>query len=186
MIPVLLLTLFLSTISDTPRLNDALAAWMFGVAEDHLAGMPLRRAAGALPAMSEGVFVTIVRNGRVRGCFGSFQHRTTDMESLLAEYLCGALRSDPRYEPVTVSELASSVIIVTLAEQPGEPCAVEQIDPVMEGVLIEQDAGGGVVIVPAEFRSLAAIKRRAAGSRVRPFRARTITLIPPPALRLPE
>jgi hypothetical protein len=185
-IAILLLFSLFGEASDPVLPDDALSAWMFGVGADHLAGRPLRRANAALPVMSQGLFVTIVHKGRVRGCFGSFYHRTTDIESLLGEYLCGALRSDPRYEPVTASELAVSDIIITFAESPGEPCPIERIDPVLEGVLIEQDAGGGVVIVPAEFKSLAALKRRAAGAKVRPFRARTLRLIPPPALRLPE
>ncbi|HPJ40409.1 MAG TPA: AMMECR1 domain-containing protein [Spirochaetota bacterium] len=64
-----------------------------------------------------GIFVTIVKGRSVRGCYGAFDHRSDDFETVLKEYITGALRNDRRHSPLDVGELDDVRIVITIADR---------------------------------------------------------------------
>lgn len=124
-----------------------------------------------------GLFVTLVNRNKVRGCFGAFDHRAEDLEVALSEYLKGALRCDPRYAPLDVSELEDSGIILTVAGPPYPVGDLMEIDLARCGVIISFDGGGQLVLVPREVRSSEHLKKRIQGRDVEQISAfRTVVI----------
>lgn len=113
-----------------------------------------------------GLFVTLVNKNKVRGCFGAFDHRAEDLELVLSEYLRGALRCDPRYAPLDVSELEDSGIILTVAGPPYPVGDLADIDLARCGVVISFEGGDRMVFVPREVRSSDHLKKRIQGRDV--------------------
>lgn len=125
---------------------------------------------------SAGLFITLVKDGKVRGCFGAFDHSETDITVMLRDYLKGALSYDPRYKPIELHELDEAEIIVTVASYPEQVEALNKVDIRLFGVLIECDGAEGTVIVPAEFRTASRLNKdnRYTNCRISSFRAVTI------------
>jgi len=123
-----------------------------------------------------GLFITLMKNGKVRGCFGAFDHSDTDIEAMLREYLKGALSYDPRYKPLELHELEETEIIITIASFPELVDSLNKVDISRYGVLIECDDSAATVIVPAEFRTASRLNRdnRYTNCRISSFRAVTI------------
>ncbi len=123
-----------------------------------------------------GLFITFIKNRKVRGCFGAFHHSSMDFAALLKYYIKGALFLDPRYRPLDPDELPDTEIILTIA---GTPERVENINSVNlsgYGLFIECPSGQGTVIVPEEFRTSSYIKKKFTepGCEVSRFKAVTI------------
>ncbi len=106
-----------------------------------------------------GLFITIVRKGRVRGCFGAFNHENSSLERCLNSYIKGALFLDPRYKEIEPWELEESKIILTITDQPEEINSIKDVDISRQGVLINREGIGMSVVVPAEFRTEHALKQ---------------------------
>ena len=124
-----------------------------------------------------GIFVTLKKGKIVRGCYGAFDHRSESLKYVLTEYLRGALRSDPRYEPVDISEITDIEIIVTIADRPFPVRDINLLDISRYGVTVTFDNNAAVVYVPSEIRSIEYLKRSFKGRRVLQitgFRALTI------------
>jgi AMMECR1 domain-containing protein len=131
-----------------------------------------------LPAVHgrSGLFITLMKKGKVRGCFGAFDHSETDIEVMLRDYLKGALSYDPRYKPLEKHELEETEIIVTVASFPEHVESLNKVDISRSGVLIECDDSAATVIVPAEFRTSSRLNwnNRYTNCRISSFRAVTI------------
>jgi len=105
-----------------------------------------------------GLFVTIVKDRKVRGCFGAFSHSSDSIDKCLRRYIKGALYLDPRYKKIEIWELEDSEVILTVASQPVEVNSLNDIDISMSGVLIEKEGQPGTVIVPAEYITESSMK----------------------------
>jgi AMMECR1 domain-containing protein len=124
-----------------------------------------------------GIFVTIMRRGNTRGCFGAFHHSSENISTVLKEYLYGALRSDPRYAPLERSEISDAKIIVTVASQAIPVDDIRSVDLTRYGVKATCENEEVVVFVPSEVKTLDYLKRSLRGRRVfeyAVFRAVTI------------
>src|SRR5687768_13675571 len=76
---------------------------------------------GDMPDAS-GAFVTLKKHGQLRGCIGTLECRRSLAEEI-ARVAVSAAREDPRFEPVTASELADLDIEVSVLGP------LEEIDP---------------------------------------------------------
>lgn len=123
-----------------------------------------------------GLFITLIKKGRVRGCFGAFDHSDTDAAILLRAYLKGALSYDPRYKPLELHELDETEIIITVTAFPEQVDDLNKVDISRFGVFIECDGAPGTVIVPAEFRTLNRLENKTAYSDCRVSRFRAVTI----------
>ncbi len=122
-----------------------------------------------------GIFVTLKKGNRVRGCYGAFSHSIADAGSLLADYLTGALTRDPRYDPLDVSELADTRIIITITSQPFAVNDLASIDVRSFGIMLlcENET---TVFVPAEIKNMSYIEKKLKGSSCQISTFKAVTL----------
>ncbi len=106
-----------------------------------------------------GIFITVVNKGKVRGCFGAFRHKNTQLASVIEEYVRGALRNDPRYPPLEIEELKTAYFILTIADSPVPVVDTDSIALGRFGVFLGKENGQGVVYVPGEIKSHSGLKR---------------------------
>lgn len=130
-----------------------------------------------------GVFVTAVRNRKVRGCFGRMDPGGASLAEMVVEAAHGAARLDVRNKPIAPGELGSINLIVSLVG-PAEPVeSIGGVDPWTMGLLVRADTRSAVLL-PGEARTARwqlAESRRKAGiapsESVQMFRFPTLTLI---------
>ncbi len=117
---------------------------------------------GNLPAFygRNGVFVTLVRGKRVRGCYGAFHHASESLEEVLRDYLGGALRRDGRYPPLEVSELGETRVVITITGMEYPVDDISALDLARSGVVFSMESGAKLLFVPAEIKSIDYLKKR--------------------------
>jgi AmmeMemoRadiSam system protein A len=115
------------------------------------------------------VFVTLrAPGGALRGCIGSTAASREDVVSETARSAILAATRDPRFEPVSCSELSRLSIEVSVLE-PEEPVAsITELDPSRYGVVVRDDSGHQGLLLPAidgvdEPRLQVDVARRKAG-----------------------
>ena len=109
-------------------------------------------------------FVTLTRHGRLRGCVGSLQAHRALLEDVKANAKAAAFL-DPRFEPLTQTEFATTRVEVSLLSQceplefASETEAVARIRPGIDGLILEHGGKRGTFLPqvweqisdPAEF-----------------------------------
>ncbi len=152
--------------------------WLYEAAEGIIRGDVPGYSGPELPAAESGLFVTIRYRGRVRGCYGSF-YPSGSTDEVIREYLHGALRCDPRYEPLKLEELSDSEIIITVAERPVPVRDLSSVNIKTFGVVFQGTSGTSTVYVPAEIKTheyLEKISPRTGDSSIYAFRAFTLII----------
>jgi AmmeMemoRadiSam system protein A len=97
------------------------------------------------PAAS-GVFVTIKRAGRLRGCLGTLQLRT-DLASEVARCAVDSAREDPRFPPLSPAELADiGLEISVLGPLERIPAAPGAFTIGRHGLVVEQGYFRGLLL----------------------------------------
>jgi AmmeMemoRadiSam system protein A len=109
----------------------------------------LQRSAGEIPqsgvfAEQRGVFVTLHRIGRLRGCIGVVEAFEPLGESI-ARCAANAALHDPRFSPVRAEELPELEIELSLLS-PLEPILPENIEIGKHGLLISQGPKRGLLL----------------------------------------
>ena len=102
---------------------------------------------------SSGVFVTIHSNGALRGCIGHVE-ATEPLGRLVPRCAVAACSTDPRFAPVTASELADLILELSLLG-PIEPVsAADDIEVGRHGLMVERDWQRGLLLpqVATEWR----------------------------------
>ncbi|MBI4715515.1 MAG: AmmeMemoRadiSam system protein A [Nitrospirae bacterium] len=93
-----------------------------------------------------GVFVSLKKDGRLRGCVGTFEPTTPSIAQEVIHNAVSAANGDPRFAPVTLEEMRSircSVDVLT----PMEPVAsADELDPGRYGVMVERDSLRGLLL----------------------------------------
>jgi AmmeMemoRadiSam system protein B/AmmeMemoRadiSam system protein A len=96
-------------------------------------------------------FVTLTRHGRLRGCIGTLQAHRKLLEDVKANAKAAAFL-DPRFEPLTATELRTTRIEVSLLTTPeaigfsSQDEAVAQLRPGVDGVILEYGANRGTFL----------------------------------------
>jgi AmmeMemoRadiSam system protein A len=98
---------------------------------------------------SSPVFVTLrAPDGALRGCIGSVAASRADVVSETARSAVLAATRDPRFDPVSSSELARLSIEVSVLE-PEEPIeTMAELDPSRYGVVVRDAAGHQGLLLP--------------------------------------
>jgi len=109
----------------------------------------LQKSAGDIPqsgvfAEKRGVFVTLHRSGRLRGCIGVVEAFEPLGESI-ARCAANAALHDPRFSPVRAEELPELEIELSLLS-PLEPILPEKIEIGKHGLLISQGPKRGLLL----------------------------------------
>lgn len=128
----------------------------------------------AHPALAQAgaVFVTLTRNGELRGCIGSLEAHRPLHQDVSANAVAAAIR-DPRFPPLSAEELSSIRIEVSLLT-PARPIrfaseadAIAQLRPLIDGVVLEYGRHRGTFLpqvwetLPEPSQFMAQLKRKA-------------------------
>jgi AmmeMemoRadiSam system protein A len=77
---------------------------------------------------------------RLRGCIGTVEPARDTLAEEIVVNAVGAATRDPRFRPITAGELASIFYTVDVLDTP-EPARVEDLDPKLFGVIVENVDG---------------------------------------------
>lgn len=83
-----------------------------------------------------GVFVSLKKDGRLRGCIGTFAPACVNLAEEIIESAISAGTKDPRFPPLTPAELAQVCYTVDIISTPERIMSEEELDPKLYGVLI--------------------------------------------------
>ena len=104
-------------------------------------------------------FVTLTKNGRPRGCIGSFAAQRPLLEEMRANAVAAATR-DPRFAPMTPDELPAVAIEVSVLSAP-RPLRVSSLRegyaalrPGVDGVILESGACHRATFLPQMWQVL--------------------------------
>lgn len=95
-------------------------------------------------ALPRGAFVTLHRNGRLRGCIGRVA-AIEPLASVVAECAVAAAIDDPRFSRLTTAELRELQIEVSVLSVP-EVVASEEVEPGVHGVIISRGENRGILL----------------------------------------
>ena len=131
-----------------------------------------------LPAQPDctGLFITLIRKGKVRGCYGAFTHRYNSPEDILHDYIKGALYLDPRHTPLEKYELEETEIVLTVTSKPEPVDDINNVDISNFGLFIECEDSSGTVIVPAEYKTSTKVLKLTGNRRCRFQKFRAVTI----------
>ena len=104
------------------------------------------------PEMREraGVFVSLHKHRQLRGCIGTFKPAK---ENVAAEIIANAISAstmDPRFPPVTVSELDDLEYSVDILTEPEPVADISQLDHKEYGVIVESGGEKGLLLPALE------------------------------------
>jgi len=134
----------------TEAQQKALVEIARAAAIDAATGQSARAAAaadvGAYPAAS-GAFVTLKRNGRLRGCIGTLECRRSLPEEI-ARVAVSAAREDPRFAPLAASELDGLEVEVSILGplELIDPFDARAFDIGRHGLVVEQGWRRGLLL----------------------------------------
>jgi len=91
------------------------------------------------PEMKEraGVFVSLHKFGQLRGCIGTFEPTKKNVAEEIIANAISSSTADPRFPPVTASELADLEYNVDILTTPEPVEDMGQLDPKTCGVIVE-------------------------------------------------
>jgi AmmeMemoRadiSam system protein A len=93
-----------------------------------------------------GVFVSLYKFGRLRGCIGTFE---ATKENIAQEIIVNAVNSatrDPRFPPVTTSELKDIEYSVDVLTIPRPVKDKKKLNPKKHGLIVECDSRKGLLL----------------------------------------
>lgn len=124
---------------------------LFQIARDSIVSCLQRQAAqlpeDLPPAFQEprGVFVTLHRRGRLRGCIG-YLEAVKPLARAVQEMALAAAFQDPRFPPVTAEELAELELEISLLTPMRQVTRVEEIEVGKHGLFIERGPSRGLLL----------------------------------------
>jgi AmmeMemoRadiSam system protein A len=104
-------------------------------------------APGGAFGSASGAFVTLKRDGRLRGCIGTLECRRS-LADEVARVAVSAAREDPRFDPVQPSELADLDVEVSILGplEPIDPLDPSAITIGRHGLVVEQHHRRGLLL----------------------------------------
>ncbi len=97
-----------------------------------------------------GVFVSLKLHGMLRGCIGTFEPSTSCVAEEVIHNAISSATRDPRFMPVTLSELNDIVISVDVLTSPEPVKSVSELDPVRYGVIVKSGHKSGLLLPDLE------------------------------------
>jgi AmmeMemoRadiSam system protein A len=99
---------------------------------------------------SHGVFVSLKMHGMLRGCIGTFEPSTSCVAEEVIHNAISSATRDPRFMPVTQSELADIVISVDVLTSPEPVKSVSDLDSKRYGVIVKSGHRRGLLLPDLE------------------------------------
>lgn len=127
------------------ELKAATLSWCKEILARRLEGGQGRPEGPEFRGMRGGVFVTLKKNGELRGCIGRF-----DFASLLAdsiyEMVVAAAFEDPRFPPLAKSELPGVDVTVSILSEPKPLASLDDVVIGRDGLYLVHPWGRGVLL----------------------------------------
>lgn len=99
-----------------------------------------------LKAERAGAFVSLKKQGNLRGCIGTIEATQRNLgEEIIHNAVSAALR-DPRFEPVQPEELDELEISVDVLEKAEAVSGLEELDPKVYGVIVSRGSRQGLLL----------------------------------------
>ncbi|TMD03226.1 MAG: AmmeMemoRadiSam system protein A [Chloroflexi bacterium] len=93
-----------------------------------------------------GVFVTLQRQGDLRGCVGTIRPTQPTAAHELVQSAIGAATRDPRFDPVSIAELPDLEVHVQLLETPERVESPDDLDPLRYGLIVRSGERQGLLL----------------------------------------
>ncbi len=116
------------------------------VLTEHLAGRNWRLLAAGQTRPSRGCFVSLKREGHLRGCIGTILPSRLTLEEEVAENALAAATRDPRFSPLRAAELAFVHLSLDLLTPPEPIPSPAALDARRYGVLVRGGSRLGVLL----------------------------------------
>jgi hypothetical protein len=133
-------------------LSDEARAELLGLArgtlEAHFRGEPPPRLASDRAATfgePRGLFVTLHKAGRLRGCIGTLAP-TGDLTRVVSEFAKRAAFEDPRFAPLEEPELPQCRLEISVLTAPRPISAPEEIEIGRDGLILELGGRRGLLL----------------------------------------
>jgi AmmeMemoRadiSam system protein A len=97
-----------------------------------------------------GVFVSLKKNGNLRGCIGTFIPTQENIAQEIIKNAISAAVDDPRFSPVTISELGDLTISVDVLSPPEEISDISGLDPKKYGAIVSSGYKKGLLLPDLE------------------------------------
>jgi hypothetical protein len=97
-----------------------------------------------------GVFVTLKKNGKLRGCMGTFRPVQKNAAYEIISNAMTAAENDPRFPEVDKSELDEITISVDILSEPEKIDNKDELDPKKYGILVQGGHQSGLLLPDLE------------------------------------
>jgi len=134
------------------RQASALARW---AVECHLKGIEPTKPPIKLDRIftrRAGVFVTINRKGRARGCWGTIEPRQGDVAREIIENAIGAATADVRQKPLAFHELSQVTFCISIIGPLKPAHSISDLSPGRLGLLLRHGSQEGMLL-PGEAKT---------------------------------
>lgn len=106
-----------------------------------------------------GIFITFLKKGKIRGCFGGFDHKYSLTKKNLDEYLISAIDYDKRFLPIQAEEFSGLKIVLTISEKPIQIDKIDFLKLGKEGLFLKNENGEEFIFVPEELKQNLNLKK---------------------------
>ncbi|GBE05639.1 hypothetical protein BMS3Abin10_01272 [bacterium BMS3Abin10] len=97
-----------------------------------------------------GVFVSIKKKGELRGCIGTYSPTTENVAGEIIQNAVSAAVQDPRFPPVSPSELSELEYSVDVLSPPEKVESRDELDPKRYGVIVKKGNNRGLLLPDLE------------------------------------
>jgi len=97
-----------------------------------------------------GVFVSLKKHGRLRGCIGTFEPTTDNIAEEIIRNAIAASTQDPRFSPVTSEEVGELEVSVDVLTSPEKVGSVADLDAKKFGVIVQSGGKKGLLLPDLE------------------------------------
>lgn len=152
--------LSLETLHSSREMQQSLARYAKGIFLYRLGFGPAVSPPSWTAGIQSACFVTFFARKKVIACSGGFRLRTADLAKEVEANVRQALHLDPRAGYIDRAAAAKARVLITFPGELRPVSSPKVIDPLREGLFVENDRGG-VAIVPGEAKTSAWAYREA-------------------------
>lgn len=98
---------------------------------------------------SAGVFVCLKKEGRLRGCMGTIKSTKPTLAEEIVYNTVLAATADPRFPPISYSELTEIQLAVDILSPP-EPAVISELNPKVYGIIVASEQKLGLLLPDLE------------------------------------
>lgn len=100
-----------------------------------------------------GVFVTLIRQGELRACWGTLEPQRRNLAEEVLANAQGVCFRDRRFPPLRSAELSQLRIVLSIVDSSLQPVLPQQVQPAVQGIFLRRGTRSAVVL-PHEGRTV--------------------------------